>query len=61
MGTILLQVLFKTNYLNNLNLIKMNTYTDLELGWDFCPFQSDETISEDIEITKDLSHIELPF
>lgn len=40
----------------------MNTYTDLELGWDYCPFQSDETISEDIETEqKDLNHIELPF
>ena len=39
----------------------MNTYTDLELGWDYCPFQSDETISEDIETTNDLNNIELPF
>lgn len=39
----------------------MNTYTDLELGWDFCPFQSDEIIYDEIEINREENNIELPF
>jgi hypothetical protein len=35
-------------------------YTNLELGFDFDPFESDEVLQEETE-QKDLSNIELPF